>query len=395
MDVFGYFRRNALTVPLLAVLAGGCATVDLPDVNQSGFQVYDDEQRLFNRTGEFNREIDASGVLYTDPDLERYLTKVAMVMLPAGFDAGHIQIEVKVIDDALVNAYAMPSGRIYITSAMLAMMDNEAQLAIVLGHELTHVLERHLLQVRRTAASNAAFFSSINLLVPLSGIGHLAAVTGFSQQFENTADEQGFEALVRREYSPGQAALLFRRIKTFIEKEGIHTPQFFSSHPRIHDRVNHFEKLLSALPAGRPRGSRLNKDEFLDATRSVRLAAARAWIRMGMFTTAWERVEIYSARYPGDARAYVLKGDIYRKRIATPENRQRRVKDRADYAAALTMYEDALAVDPHSAEAWKGKGQVLWKIGDRAQAAAALAQYLTLSPAAPDRSHYAEVIRGP
>lgn len=395
MDVFRYFRRLALAVPLLAVLVSGCATADLPDVNQSGFQVYDDEQRLFNRTGEFNREIDASGVLYTDRDLERYLTRVATGMLPADFDAGHIQIEVKVIDDALVNAYAMPSGRIYITSAMLAMMDNEAQLAIVLGHELTHVLERHLLQVRRTAASNAAFFSSINLLVPLSGIGHLAAVTGFSQQFENIADEQGFESLVRREYSPGQAALLFRRIKTFIEKEGIQTPQFFSSHPRIQARVDHFEALLTALPAGRPRGARLNKDEFLDATRSVRLAAVRAWIRIGMFTTAWERLEIYLARFPGDARAYVLKGEIYRKRIATPENRQRRVKDRADYATALTMYEDALAVDPGSAAAWKGKGQVLWKIGNRAQAAAALGRYLTLSPDAPDRSHYAEVIREP
>ena len=390
MDVRRFLRAGTMSVAAAAVLLSGCATTDLPDVNQTGFEVYDDEQRLFNRTAEFNRQIDASGVLYTDPDLERYLTQVTEFMLPVGFEADHLEIQVKIIDDALVNAYAMPDGRIYITTAMLGMMDNEAQLAIVLGHELTHILERHQLLARRSAASNAAFFGSINLIVPFSSIGHLAAVTGFSQQFESQADEHGFEAFLRREYSPGQAVLLFQRIEKFIIKEGIRTPQFFSSHPRIRNRVTHFESLISALPAGRPRGTLMNRDRFLDATREVRLAAIRSWIRKGMFTTALERVEIYASRYSNDARGYWLKGEIFRKRITTPEEPQRRIKDRADFGKALTMYDDALALDPGLPEAWRGKGQVLLKVGDSDGAAAALQRYATLNPGAPDLDFYTE-----
>lgn len=391
MDVRGFFRPGRVSVLAAAVLLSGCATADLPDVNQSGFEVYDDEQRLFNRTEEFNREVDVSGVLYDDPELERYLTDVARYMLPVGFEADHIDVNVRVLDDALVNAYAMPDGRIYVTSAMLALMDNEAQLAIVLGHELTHILERHQLLVARSAASNAAFFGSINLIVPFSAIGQLAAVTGFSQQFENEADEHGFEALMRREYSPGQAVLLFRRIEEFIINEGIRTPQFFSSHPKIRNRVTHFEELMDALPIGRPRGDQLNKETFLDTTREVRLAAIRSWIRMGMFTTALERAEIYTARYPDDARGFLLKGEIYRKRIATPDNWQRRVKDRQDFGQALTMYEDAIALDPALPEAWRGKGQIMLKIGDKTEAAAAFRRYATLNPGAADLGFYPEV----
>ena len=227
MDVRGYDPRVALVCGTLALFFTGCATADLPDVNQSGFEVYDDEQRLFNRTLEFNQEVDVSGMLYHEPELERYLTRITKELLPVDFEAELLNIEIKIIDEALVNAYAMPSGRIYMTTAMLGMMDNEAQLAVVLAHELTHIVERHLLQVRRTAAGNAAFFSSINLIVPFSSLGHLAAVTGFSQQFENQADEQGFASLVRREYAPAQSVFLFKRIKEFIEEEWINTPAIF------------------------------------------------------------------------------------------------------------------------------------------------------------------------
>lgn len=390
MDVHRFLRSGRVTGLAALLLLGGCATTDLPDVNQSGFEVTDDEQRLFNRSAEFNREVDASGVLYEDADLEHYLTRVANIMLPVDFDAGHINVDVKVIDDSIVNAYAMPGGRIYMTTAMLAMMDNEAQLAIILGHELTHILERHQLRMQRSAASNAAFFGSINLIVPFSSIGHLAAVTGFSQQFESQADEHGFEALLRREYSPGQAVLLFERIEKYIIKEGIRTPQFFSSHPHIRNRVTHFQGLVDGLPAGRPRGTLLNKERYLDATREVRLAAVRTWIRRGMFTTALERVEIYAGHYPNDARGYWLTGEIFRKRIATPDNPQRRVKDRSDFGKALTMYDDALALDPGLPEAWRGKGQVLLKVGDTDGAAAAFKRYATLSPGAPDLAYYRE-----
>lgn len=383
-----------MILPLgLAVFLSGCATVDLPGVNQQGFQVLDDEQRVFNRTAELNEQIDESGVLFEDRELEQYLTQVAQNLLPEQFNAGHIRLEVKLVKDPVINAYAMPTGRIYINTSMVALMDNEAQLCAVLAHELTHVLERHVLKMKRSTENKAAFFSTISLLGPITVLGEISAVTGFSQQIEYEADEAGFKNLVHTGYAPQEAVALFKRVKEFIDDEEIETPLFFSSHPGIKGRIANFEKLVAEEKPVSSEG-KINADIFRDKTRRLKLSAVQQWINSGMFLTALAVVEDYLKHYPQDAEAYRLKGDILRKRVVVKEDPKRKDKNKEDFQLALTAYEDALRINPRASVYLRGKGIALQKLGRTDEALKTYQAYLTREPDAIDRQYFKGAIHG-
>jgi len=387
------FSKKITPVGLgLILFLSGCATVDLPAVTQAGFEVLDDEQRVFNRTGELNAEIDQSGVLFHDQELEVYLTELAQSLLPENFQAGHIRVEVKLIKDPVINAYAMPTGRIYVNTSMVALMDNEAQLCAVLAHELTHILQRHVLKVKRSTENKAAFFSSLSLLGPISILGEISAVTGFSQQLEYEADEGGFKDLVLKGYDPKEAVLLFKQIKQFVEDEDIDTPLFFSSHPGIKGRIANFEQLLAqqeVQPADRN-----NIEIFKEKTRRLKRAAAQQWIHSGMFITALDLIEKYLQDFPQDAEAHRLKGDIYRKRIVSKEDPKRKEKDSKDYQLALAAYEEAIRLDPKAASYLRAKGITLQKLGRTEEAVKTYTVYLERMPDTLDKPHFEEVIHG-
>ncbi|MCX8072229.1 MAG: M48 family metallopeptidase [Candidatus Binatia bacterium] len=80
--------------------------------------------------------------LRADPQLEAYLDGIAARLLPSfGLDASTVQL--RVVEDPFLNAFALPNGTLVISDGLLAQLDNEAQLACVLAHELTHFVERH------------------------------------------------------------------------------------------------------------------------------------------------------------------------------------------------------------------------------------------------------------
>lgn len=378
----------------LFVLLSGCATVNLPAVTQEGFEIQADEQRVFNRTDELNEEIDQSGLLFDDPSLEQYLTELTKGLLPDSFKADHIQVEVKLINDPVINAYAMPTGRIYMNSSMIALMDNEAQLCAVLAHELTHILERHVLKVKRSTENKSAFFSSISLLGPISVLGQMTAVTGFSQQLEYQADEGGFKRISAKGYDPREAVVLFQWVKQFVDDEDIDTPLFFSSHPGIKGRIVNFEKLLGEQPAGLAPNPKINAERFRENTRGLKLATIQQWINAGLFITALDRIDHYLKDYPQDAQANRMKGDIYRKRVIVKEDLKRKEKDKNDYQLALAAYEEALRLDPREAMALRGKGITLQKIGQAQAAVEAYRSYLDVVPDAVDKQYFEGIIHG-
>ena len=101
----------------------------------------DSEQRLLAHADEESAKFDRSGFLYEDKRLEAYLNAVARKLLvPVKTDK---HIIVKIVRDPVLNAFAYPNGRVYVNTGFLAAMDNEAQLADLLGHEMTHVIRRH------------------------------------------------------------------------------------------------------------------------------------------------------------------------------------------------------------------------------------------------------------
>ncbi|GEM_PF-654649 len=380
--------RQVISLMAYTLLAG-CATVDLPNVGNQGFKLEDDEKRLYNRAQEAVEHLDNSGVIYDDPQLEAYLTRVAHDLLPEGLrdiDAQGIDIRVKVISDPDINAFALPNGRIYFHAGMLALMENEAELATIMSHELVHVLNRHLLKEKRSTDNKATFFNAtLGGIFPMAyQLGTMSTVSGFSQQLELEADEQGFEFLMRNGYDASEGVRIFEEIKVTIEDEKIKVPFFFSTHPAIVTRLKNYRKLIdlySSAPA-----KKTNEADFQRVTKKMFFDTLRLWMQHGRFKSVERCVDKYLGRNPASSEGFYWKGELYRQRQDCPKGVKKRDKTK-DYEEALLAYEKAIESEPGFALAYQGRGKVLKSLNKAAEAKKAFAKYLELDPQAQDHAY--------
>ncbi len=158
-------------------------------------QSAEDEQQLWHRVQKEQEAINQSGFLYHEPELEKYLNRIAKKLLKHSI-APDFQIQIKVLKDPNLNAFAYPNGVIYIHTGILARMDNEAQLAALLAHEMTHCTHRHSLRVIRSIKDRPTYITAVqNTLAKISAVqdvarllgatGSMAAVSGYTSELEN------------------------------------------------------------------------------------------------------------------------------------------------------------------------------------------------------------------
>jgi len=132
-------RNSASPAGLLRIAAclalASCATTNLSPLGAGGkpFQREQDEKQIWQNAEQLERRIDESGMRYKGPQLDAYLTAVTQTLLPADVQALGLGPRVKVIQHPFLNAFALPNGAIYLHTGILARMENEAQLATVLG----------------------------------------------------------------------------------------------------------------------------------------------------------------------------------------------------------------------------------------------------------------------
>jgi predicted Zn-dependent protease len=126
----------------LAGLAGACATN--PVTGKQQLALVSEQQEI-----QLGRETDQQVVqqlgLYPDEDLQRYVDAVGQ-QLAADSERPELPWTFRVVDDASVNAFALPGGFIYLTRGIMTHFNNEAEMAAVLGHEIGHVTARHSVQ---------------------------------------------------------------------------------------------------------------------------------------------------------------------------------------------------------------------------------------------------------
>lgn len=383
-------RRPVALVALLALLAAGCATTTLAPVTAAPFTPEEDERRMWAQAEEEQKKIDRSGALYRDPELEAYLNAVARrLQPPAVFDA--IPFSVRVLDNPLPNASAAPNGAIYIHTGLLARMDNEAQLATLLGHEMTHATHRHGIKDLRHTKNKTAFFATLNTtvgavpfvggLTSLAGaVGTAAAITGYSRDQEREADREGLALMVRAGYDPREAPKLFYELKKEREDEKIEESLFYSSHPRIQERIDTYEELVRT--EYRDRTGVTNGDLFLKKTYRLELHNTQLDLKAGRFPQARRGAEKAVAVRPGDPRAHFLVGEVFRQKAAD-----------GDAEKAMAAYRKAISLDASYADPHKGLGLIHFKRGEKRLAKKSLEAYLALAPKAHDRPYVEEYIR--
>jgi beta-barrel assembly-enhancing protease len=383
-------RRQVLLVSM-GLCAGCASTGSLAPVTSATYDQAEDEKRMWGQVADAQKELDRSGVLYADPELETYLNGVARRLVEPGLLKA-IPFRIRVIENPKLNAFALPNGGIYVHTGMLARFENEAQIATVLGHEMTHATHRHALKEHRDRKSKSAAmavlsltFGSVPFVGPLATMfGHLgttAAMTGYSRDLEREADAVGLALAVKAGYDPTEAPKVFEELKREVEAEKVKEPFFYSTHPRLAERIDTYRALLSREYRD-AKGGATNQKVFLERTAGVVLETSRQELKAGRFGIAQRAAAKYAAIRPRDARGPFTLAEVARQR-----------GEEGDPQRAVAHYQKAIALDADYAEPNRGLGLVHFKLGDKKTAKRYLETYLQLEPRAADRAYVQETIR--
>jgi predicted Zn-dependent protease len=147
---------------------------------------------------------------HEDAAATAYVTEVAQSLLPHIRRRG-IHYQFHVIESYGINAFALPGGQVFVTASLLDFAESEAEVAAVLGHEISHVDLRHCIErfQYQVALKKVGVPDELGWLTETA---HRLATMGFSQDQEREADAQGERLTIEAGYDPNAAAALFSRM---------------------------------------------------------------------------------------------------------------------------------------------------------------------------------------
>ncbi|MGA9529857.1 MAG: M48 family metalloprotease [Terriglobales bacterium] len=403
----------------------------LPSAAQT-FKFGDVDLKLLSQVNDFDKYIEERGWVYHDPATDAYLEKIGLSLVPRETPE-NVQWRFRVVRDLEVNAFALPNGSIYVNSGLLSRMENEAQLAGVLAHEVTHVTNRHgylefrsarkkmvaidvILAAARVApyaGVGAVVVNSMGNLLPMIMIG---TIFGYSRELEHEADVYAVNALYLQGYDLRQFSRGFELLRKGPEVDLSQEPVFWASHPKLADRVKYVAAMAEKLQPN-PSGLRVEERGYRSSTMNVSRHNAGLAMTLGCPRTAVAIAQRLISEEPGNAENFVMLGDAYRTlgaRTPLPEDDEltNRAKDRerermqkmtiAEYDKALMAapranehwqanvtlsteaFDKALSIDPGNRTAHRGLGFLAEREDRRTAAIEEFRKYLELAPDARD-----------
>lgn len=411
-----------IALALAALLLTSCVTTQLPPASQAGpaFQPLPDEVELWSESRAEERTLRGAVDLYDDPYLLAYLQDVVDRLTPPGMEANpHLDYTVSVIDAPELNAFAYPHGAIYVHTGLLAKLENEDQLATLLGHEMSHVEGRHMLRHRRAMRNRDLGFSaaSIALAIVLEnaeaeawwdgdygeafvvgvlgdlflGLGlqlaFVASVNGYGRDLEWEADRGGIAKLDAAGYRLAEAPRFYETLRdNATSPEGGAVNFFFGSHPRLTRRAEVARELVAERGDIAPEAA--SPEDLSRDDRSFRSALApvvrdQGWWHLaeGRLEVADEHMERAMGWAPRDPLVHLLKGQL---RLAQSQDAPSPEEEQWLRDDAARAFLEAIRLDPDLPEAHRDLGFLMYEDGDPAGACRELGFYLELAPDAED-----------
>ncbi|MBM09364.1 MAG: peptidase M48 [Magnetovibrio sp.] len=276
MDV----RRNSIRYTIVSLipvwfLLSGCSTNPATgDQSFTAFMSAEDEVRVGAQ--EHPKMLKEFGGRYQAQPLKAYVRYVGK-KLAAVSELPNLPWRFVVLNDPQVNAFALPGGYIYVTRGLLALAENEAEIAGVLAHEIGHVTARHTSQRYSTTMATKIGLTGLGILGNVFGIpsgvdrvistGAKIGLQQYSQSQEMEADMLGLRYLARVGYDLNAVSSFLKKIRAHSElearqkrKKGL-SHNIMSTHPRNEDRVNQAVMLANAKSSVH---SLVNRDTYLD-----------------------------------------------------------------------------------------------------------------------------------
>jgi predicted Zn-dependent protease len=268
------FRRHAagpILAALIALVAGACATTpgsrdiflpEPPKLTESAPKGQLEHQRV----------LAAYGGAYEDPKLQAVLTRVVNRLVAAS-ERPDVTYKVTILNSPAVNAFALPTGQLYVTRGLLGLANDSSELASVVSHEMAHVIARHA-DMREEQARRAELVNNVVndvLSDPQDGAMALArsklALAGFSRAQEFEADGIGVGIAARAGYDPFGAARFLTSMGRNADFRAVGRSRdnrpldFLSSHPATPERVKSARNSARQLTA--PGAGERDKSAYL------------------------------------------------------------------------------------------------------------------------------------
>jgi Zn-dependent protease with chaperone function len=215
--------------------------------------------------------------LCNDPKVDAYLTQLGLKLaekLPTG--GVKYPFEFHCVNDKAINAFALPGGYVFINRGAIEAADNEAQLAGVMAHEISHVAMRHgTNQATKAQAMEGLLGIAGGIFGDTAGgalmtqLGAFAAggvLLRYSRTAESQADLMGTQVLYDTGYDPRAMAQFFEKLEA--ETKGKTPPEFFSDHPNPEHRVERVDEEIDKL-GGTPANGKRDSVEFEAIKREV------------------------------------------------------------------------------------------------------------------------------
>ncbi len=254
MIVIGIRRPIAIVVSLL--LLSTALVAQGPTQLKPGFNLFTRQQDV-QLGQELAAQIRKNVTIVKDPVLINYVNAVGRRLAQSReAKASGFSFTFEVVADPAINAFALPGGPMFINTGLLKAVDNEAQLAGVMSHEMSHVVLRHgtnqaskadLIQIPLALAGELTNSDSLmGQLAQLGiGLGANSVLLKFSRTDESQADLMGSHIMAEEGYDPTQLARFFRKLNS---QPGSTTIEFLSDHPNPDNRSSAIYAEASRLP---------------------------------------------------------------------------------------------------------------------------------------------------
>lgn len=287
-----------------------------------------------------------------------------------------LDIRVHLVRTPLFNASMAPNGMMQVWSGLLLRVENEAQLAAILGHEIGHYLERHSLERMRDMKNRAAFAQFMGMFGAVGALGQLGVLSGmsaFSREQETSADRAGMLLMQNAGYDGQQAARVWDNLIGELkikggENAGSRSPMM-ASHPPAATRRDDLTRLAGG------KSGEAGIAEFQKATSRHKMTWLQDEIKRGQYEESLVLFDRLIGQNAPDPQTLFARGEIYRQRA-----------DKGDQQLSINDLNQSAQLENPPAEVFRSLGLVYRKQQNSDLALQSFEKYLVVAPEAADAS---------
>lgn len=427
--------RSTLGLAAFLLILSAAVPADAADKEPKEKGIYgsveltEKDYHLIETSEEMYDQFQRRGLRHSDRELEAWLQKIGNRLVPETTDF-YQKYRFYLIRDPSPNAFALPDGQIYVHTGLISRLENEAQLAALLAHEINHVAGHHGILAYRSQKKKATagiFFSIAGAAAggwgELAGFminyGLVTSVFGYSRDLEQEADIKGYELMLNAGYDVREMPMLFEILGQDFEGLNPRVCGKWCTHPDLILRGEYTAELVAGTADEKLVELSLGDDDFRSRVRPLALDTVRDYILDDYPKTALELAQDLIEEDPEYAAGWVAMGHSYislgaRSEFAddvplTKKEKRKQVRIRSkltrdelraqaaqspeaktnieyNLAAAEKAYLAALELDQGAVEAHAGLGEIYLRHERYQDSARELMTYLKLRPEAPDRS---------